>query len=72
MLTTSDNPYDPRVDYDKWMQWDHDKGYNTSEYLARLAVVPDDATDTERDAIIDEAQKEIVEANVLGIYKILK
>jgi hypothetical protein len=36
MLTTSDNPYNPYEDYNKWMQWDHDMGYYTQEYVARL------------------------------------
>ena len=37
MITTIDNPYSPITDYDHWLQWDMDKGYNTVEYLARIA-----------------------------------
>ncbi|MFT8426432.1 hypothetical protein [Liquorilactobacillus hordei] len=71
MLTTVDNPYDPNQDYDKWMNWDHDHEYYTAEYLARLAQVPDDADDATVNAIIDQAQQEIMNADTLGIYKIV-
>lgn len=37
MLTTIDNPYSPKDDYGKWYSWDIANGYNTTEYLARLA-----------------------------------
>lgn len=37
VLTTLDNPYDPKEDFSKWYAWDTQNGYNTSEYLARLA-----------------------------------
>lgn len=71
MLTTIDNPYDPLTDYDKWMMWDQDHDYYTAEYLASLAIVPDDATDEEADVIIKQAQQEIMNADVLGIYKLV-
>ena len=37
ILTTLDNPYNPKEEFDKWYAWDTQNGYNTSEYLARLA-----------------------------------
>lgn len=39
MLTTIDNPFNPKTDYDNWKQWDQDHGYNTEEYIARLIVM---------------------------------
>lgn len=36
MLSTIDNPYSPKEDYDMWKQWDKENGYNTEEYIARL------------------------------------
>lgn len=45
MITTIDNPYDPKEDFSKWYQWDIENGYNTSEYVARLAGY--DANDDE-------------------------
>ena len=37
VLTTLDNPYNPKEEFTKWYAWDTQNGYNTSEYLARLA-----------------------------------
>lgn len=68
MLTTSDNPYDPHKDYDKWMMWDQDNNYFTAEYLDRVAVIPDGATDDQIQKLIEQAQQEIVNADVLGVY----
>ena len=36
MLTTTDNPFDPFTEFDEWNRWDHDYGYCTNEYLARV------------------------------------
>jgi hypothetical protein len=71
MLTTTDNPWDPYTHWDAWSQWDHDHGYNTAEYLARIANVPEDADDETANELIDQAQQEIIKANVLGIYEIV-
>ena len=35
MLTTSDNPFDPFDEFEKWNAQDVAKGYNTLQYLAR-------------------------------------
>lgn len=73
MLTTVDNPYDPRIDYDKWLKFDHDNGYYTQELLARVAPLVENEEDNDDLAndMVDEAQKQIVDADMLGIYKIL-
>lgn len=70
MLTTIDNPYNPNDDYDLWYQYDHDHGYNTNEYLARIANVPQDASDDERDALIQDAIEEILKINLFGLWKL--
>lgn len=36
MLSTIDNPYSPKTEYDRWKRWDTERGYNTEEYIARL------------------------------------
>ena len=68
MLTTVDNPYDPRIDYEKWLKFDHDNGYYTQELLARVAPLVENEEDND---LVDEAQRQIVDADMLGIYKIL-
>lgn len=45
VLTTIDNPYNPKEDFTKWYQWDTQNGYNTSEYIGRLANYGEDDDD---------------------------
>lgn len=74
VLTTIDNPYNPKTDYVKWRIWDIDNGYNTEEYLARLTDIPDDV-DLGNDWIVNELGNEavriILDNDVLGIYKLV-
>lgn len=71
MLTTEDNPYDPRTQFELWLDWDHEQGYFTNEYLSRVANVPPDMDDEEADILYDLAIQSILEENLLGIYKIV-
>jgi len=68
-ITTIDNPYNPITQADLWRMYDINKGYNTCEYLARIARVSNDFTDEENDRNIDMAIDEILKYNPLGIYK---
>lgn len=45
MLTTYDNPYNPKVDYDKWRNWDIDNDYCTEALIDRLADIPPEIED---------------------------
>jgi hypothetical protein len=71
VLTTKDNPYNPKTDYDKWKEWDEDNGYNTESYVARLIAmegefdVDDDLTINN---LIDKVYHEILENDVLNVY----
>ena len=69
MLTTTDNPYSPFTAFDTWKAFDDDKGYHTCEYLARIAITSDVISDADNELAIDNAIDEIVELNLLGIYK---
>jgi hypothetical protein len=69
MLTTVDNPHDPFDDFEAWDVWDRQAGYHTNSFLARIATTSDDLPDSENDFWIEKAIDEIVEENVLGIYK---
>jgi hypothetical protein len=46
-----------------------DKGYYTCAYLARIARTSDELSQEEEDIAIESAIDEIVEHNILGIYK---
>lgn len=69
MLTTSDNPFNPFTNWDEWFAWDYNQGYHTPEYLARIVRTSYDLSDADQDQAIDDAIDEILQENVLGIYK---
>jgi len=69
MLTTSDNPYDPFLEFEQWDAFDQGKDYNTCSYLARRAKTSDELSELDQHQAIEQAIDEIVELNVLGIYQ---
>lgn len=69
MLTTTDNPYDPFSQFDDWKAFDDLKGYHTCEYLGRIAKTSNDLSYADQAIAVEQAIDEIVELNVLGIYK---
>ena len=69
LLTTIDNPFDPSIQWDEWKRFDEDKGYYTTEYLARIANVSDELTDLDYLNEVERAIDEICRLNILGIYK---
>lgn len=69
MLTTVDNPWNPFTNYDEWYQWDHDHGYDTPGFLARIAKISDDLSDADNDLAIEQAIDEICTENVNGMYR---
>ena len=68
-LTTADNPYDPSSQFDEWYAYDTEKGYGTSEYLARIAVTSDAFSDADNRLAVERAIDEICDLNLLGNYK---
>lgn len=72
MLTTIDNPYDPFEQFTLWDLFDHEKGYNTKERLARLTQLSDEMTQKEEDEEIERAIDEIIQYDFLNIYKKVK
>lgn len=68
-LTTEDNPYDPFVQFDDWFAFDQQKGYNTCEYLGRMAYTSPDLSAVDQLLSVESAIDEIVRLNALGIYK---
>ena len=59
-LTTKDNPYNVFDDFINWMNFDHQKGYNTSELLARIARTSDELSEEENQKEIERAIDEII------------
>lgn len=72
MITTLDNPYDPRSNFEAWYMWDTGHGYNTSAYLARVAAVSEEFPQEVQDRQIENAIDEIIEIHSGGMYKKLR
>ena len=71
-LTTFDNPYDPFKEFDSWLLYDSEKGYNSCGYLGRIARTSDSLTDEENEEEIERAIDEIIKNDFLNIYKKVK
>lgn len=71
-LTTTDNPHNPHEDLDAWRQFDHEKGYCSESYLARIAKTSDEFTDEENNEEIERAIDEIISYDPFNIYKKIK
>ena len=56
MLTTIDNPYDPFEQFNQWLLFDKEKGYDSCEKLARIAQYNDNMSQKEID---DERRRAI-------------
>lgn len=68
-LTTFDNPFDPFEQFDKWLMFDIEKGYDCCGRLDRLLKVDDDMSSVEVEQAIEEAIDRIIELDILNIYK---
>jgi hypothetical protein len=68
MITTVDNPHDPRIDFPSWYAWDTENGYNTCAYLARIALVSPDLPEPVTDQEIEDAIDEIIKIHAGGMY----
>ena len=68
MLTTTDNPYNPFTQFEEWLAFDEEMGYNTNGYLARIAKTSINLPDYVNDKAIQDAMDEIVSLNLLGVY----
>ncbi len=69
MLTTVDNPFNPFDDFDSWLMFDIEKGYNTCGMLARVAAIPDGLSQKEIDRLTESAIDKIIENDFLDLYK---
>ena len=68
-LTTIDNPFDPFDQFDSWINFDMEKGYNSCAYLARIAFTSDSLSDAENMQEVERAIDEIIRYDFMNIYK---
>lgn len=71
-LTTRDNPYDPFEQFVPWFMYDVEKGYNSCNYLARIANTSDLLSDEENDIEVERAIDEIIRIDPMNIYQKIK
>lgn len=73
MLTTFDNPFDPFDDFTSWFLFDTEKGYNCCSRIDRILtknkVSFEGLSQKEIDEATDQAIDEIIENDILNIYK---
>ena len=70
-LTTEDNPYDPRDEFNEWYAFDRWQGYNTVELLDRCHHNSDILSPADQKDSLLAAMEEIVEYNLSGVHKIV-
>lgn len=68
-LTTIDNPFNPSKQFDNWFLFDVEKGYNSCEYLSRIARTSDQLSEEENNEEIERAIDEILSYDFMHIYK---
>lgn len=68
-ITTFDNPFNPFTQFTEWLLFDKEKGYNTCEYLARIAKVEDNLSQQEYNRAVEQAIDSIIETDPFNIYK---
>jgi hypothetical protein len=69
MLTTVDNPFDPFTQFKEWFSYDTAMGYHTASFLARVAQTSEELSEVDQHQAIQQAIDEIVQENVLGLYR---
>ena len=66
-ITTTDNPYNPLTEFDKWDNYDRIHGYNTSEYLARVVRTTNEFGEGTYNNDIERAIDEMVLLNIIAL-----
>ena len=69
MLTTVDNPYNPFTQWDLWLNFDLNKGYNSCQYLDRVSDVSEGFTELEATRELNRAISWIVANDPFKIYR---
>nr|DAT35116.1 MAG TPA: hypothetical protein [Caudoviricetes sp.] len=66
-LTTTDNPYDPKDEFDMWFAFDTNKGYNSCELLDSVCKTSSNLSDSLITDDIKEAIDWIINWDATGM-----
>ena len=69
MLSTVDNPYDPRTSWDEWFAFDTAHGYGTCGLVARLCTSSDSLSEELESEEIEEAIDRILNLDGTNFYQ---
>ena len=69
MLTTVDKPFDPFEDFDLWLSYDIEKGYDTCGLVARLTQTSSEFSEDRQMADIESAIDEFLAVDPIQHYK---
>lgn len=69
MLSTVDNPYDPRTSWDEWFAFDIARGYNTCGLVARLCTSSDSLSEELEIEEIENAIDRILDLDGTNFYQ---
>jgi phage-related protein len=74
MLTTIDNPHNPKTQYPQWKDFDSNRGYHTEEYIARLINMEEDYDvddEVTLNRLTNKVINDILENDTLQIYRLV-
>nr|DAS27532.1 MAG TPA: hypothetical protein [Caudoviricetes sp.] len=69
MLSTVDNPYDPRTSWDEWFAFDTSHGYGTCGLVARLCTTSDSLSEELEIEEIENAIDRILNLDGTNFYQ---
>lgn len=72
MLSTVDNPFSPFTQFEQWYAFDVGHGYHSASFLARIVASSDELSEADQALALELAMDEIVEENVLGLWRKVK
>ena len=68
MLSTVDNPYNPFDQFNLWLMFDKEKGYDSCERLARFVHLKEEMTQKEIEEEIDRAMNELINLDFTNTF----
>lgn len=69
-LSTSDNPYDPAIQFDQWFMYDEMHGYHCCSLLARCTPVSRELSAKLYNEIIEQTIDSIIENVPTGVENV--
>ena len=70
MLSLSTNPYDPFDEYELWLKFDHNEGFDSAGLMARVLSTSEAISEADQELAEEQAVDSIVNnPSFKGLYK---